>query len=150
MVDPKDCIFCKIISGEVPSKKIFDDDTAIAFLDINPANKGHCLVIPKKHSQNIYDIEDRDLEKLIIITKNLAKLLKDKLACNGVNIIQNNEKHAGQIVAHFHIHIIPRYENDKVVITYQRINLSEADLEDVKKKLTETSSNKETNWDFHI
>ena len=143
-----DCIFCKIAKNEVPSKRIYEDDQAIAFLDINPANRGHCLIIPKKHFENIYDIDDKTLEKLIIIAKDLSKLIKEKLSCTGINIVQNNEKYAGQLVNHFHIHIIPRYENDKVVITYQRVQLSDSDFEDIKQKLTKKEPTKD--WSFNV
>ena len=149
-MNPDECLFCKIAKGEVPSKKVYEDENAIAFLDINPANRGHCLVVPKKHSENIYDIDDNTLEKVIIIAKNLSKLIKEKLECNGVNLVQNNERHAGQIVNHFHIHIIPRYENDNVVITYQRVQLSDADFEDVRKKLSETKKEPPRGWDFNV
>lgn len=150
-MDPSECLFCKIAKGEIPSKKIFEDESAIAFLDINPANRGHCLVVPKKHFENIYDIDDKTLEKVIIIAKNLSKLIKEKLACNGINLVQNNERHAGQIVNHFHVHIIPRYENDNVVITYQRVQLSDADFEDIQKKLSETAKKEPPrSWDFNV
>lgn len=148
-MNPNDCLFCKIAKGEIASKKVYEDNDAIAFLDINPANRGHCLVVPKKHFENIYDIDDKTLEKVIIIAKNLSKLIKEKLECNGVNLVQNNERHAGQIVNHFHIHIIPRYENDNVVITYQRVQLSDADFEDIKSKLTEKKA-EPRGWDFNV
>lgn len=149
-MNPSECLFCKIAKGEIPSKKIYEDSDSFAFLDINPANRGHCLVIPKKHYENIYDVDDRALEKLIIVTKNLSKLIKEKLQCNGINIVQNNEKHAGQIVSHFHIHIIPRYENDNVVITYQRVSLTDADFEDIKQKLIQTPKDPPRGWDYNI
>ncbi len=149
-MNPDECLFCKIAKGEIPSRKIYEDNESIAFLDINPANRGHCLIVPKKHFENIYDIDDSTLEKLMVTAKNLSKIIKDKLACNGINIVQNNERHAGQIVNHFHIHIIPRYENDNVVITYQRVSLSDADFEDVKKKLTETKKEPPRGWDFNV
>src|SRR3989338_3688227 len=145
-MNPSECLFCKIVKGEIPSKKIYEDSDSFAFLDINPANRGHCLVVPKKHFENIYDVDDRALEKVIITTKNLSKLVKEKLQCNGINIVKNNERHAGQIVSHLHFHIIPRYENDNVVITYQRVQLSDADFEDIKKKLTETKKEPPRGW----
>ena len=149
-MNPNECLFCKIAKGEIPSKKIFEDADSVAFLDINPANRGHCLVVPKKHFENIYDIDDKTLEKVIIIAKNLSKLIKEKLACNGINLVQNNERHAGQIVNHFHVHIIPRYENDNVVITYQRVQLSDADFEDIKNKLSESKPPPSRSWDFNV
>ncbi len=148
-MNPAECLFCKIIKDEIPSKKVYEDNDCLAFLDINPANRGHCLIIPKKHYENIYDIDDRALEKLIITAKNLSKLVKEKLECNGINIVQNNERYAGQLVNHFHVHIIPRYEDDKVVITYQRVSLSDADFEDIKSKLTEVKKSPR-DWDFNI
>ena len=148
-MNPAECLFCKIIKDEIPSKKVYEDNDCLAFLDINPANRGHCLIIPKKHYENIYDIDDRALEKLIITAKNLSKLVKEKLECNGINIVQNNERYAGQLVNHFHVHIIQRYEDDKVVITYQRVSLSDADFEDIKSKLTEVKKSPR-DWDFNI
>ena len=145
-----DCLFCKIARGEVPSRKVYEDGESIAFLDINPANRGHCLAVPKKHFENIYGIDDKTLEKVIVIAKNLSKLIKEKLACNGINIVQNNERYAGQLVSHFHIHIIPRYENDNVVITYQRVQLSDSDFEDIRQKLTEAKKEPPKGWDFKI
>ncbi len=135
-MNPSECLFCKIVKGEVSSKKIYEDDDSFAFLDINPANRGHCLVVPKKHYENLYEIDDRALEKVIVTTKNLSKLIKEKMQCNGINLVQNNERHAGQIVNHLHFHIIPRYENDNVVITYQRVSLSDSDFEDIRQKLS--------------
>jgi histidine triad (HIT) family protein len=103
----KDCIFCKIIKGEIPSYKVYEDDFVYAFLDINPSFPGHTLVIPKKHSENIFDIEKDDLERVVMASKKISQKMKS-LGCSGINIYNNNGKKSGQIVFHFHMHIVPR------------------------------------------
>ncbi|MBL7051473.1 MAG: HIT family protein [Nanoarchaeota archaeon] len=109
-----ECIFCKIIKGDIPSNKIYEDDYAFAFLDINPSTEGHTLVIPKKHYKNISDIPTEDLSKFM---KSLQKVAKGLLKFgNGLNILQNNGETAGQIVFHMHFHLIPRREGDGVSI----------------------------------
>ncbi len=135
-----DCLFCKIVKGEMPAKKVYEDDSVIAFLDINPANPGHTLVVPKKHTETIADIEDSDLEKVIVVVKNIAKKLKDELDTAGLNIVQNNGKLAGQLVSHIHFHVIPRFAGDQVIITYQRAQVDENKMEEIRKKLTEEAA----------
>lgn len=136
----EECLFCKIASGEIPSKKIFENDSTIAFLDINPANKGHTLVAPKNHAETIFDISESDLKEVIATVKKIAQKVKDKMNVDGLNIVQNNGEQAGQIVKHLHFHIIPRHEGDKVVITYQRNQLSDDEMNDVQKTLSEESA----------
>src|SRR3989338_6667605 len=119
-MSPEECIFCKIIRGEIPSKKVYDDKDVLAFLDINPANPGHVLVVPKKHADDITKSDDEDLAKAMKVVKNITASLKERMSAIGVNVVQNNGKHAGQLVAHTHFHVIPRYENDMVIISYQR------------------------------
>jgi histidine triad (HIT) family protein len=133
----EDCLFCKIIKGEIPSKKIYDDEYCTAFLDINPANPGHTLVVPKQHSQTIYEIDERVLSRTIIAVKKIAQNLKDKMNADGINVIQNNGREAGQIVYHFHFHVIPRFKNDNVIITYPKADVEEKDFEEIQKKLKE-------------
>ncbi|MCE9643773.1 HIT family protein [Candidatus Parcubacteria bacterium] len=106
-----DCIFCKILTGDIPSLKVYEDESTYAFLDIHPVNTGHILVIPKRHSRNILDISDEDLASLTATAKKAAQALISTGA-EGVNIITNNEKPAGQVVFHTHWHIVPRYEGD--------------------------------------
>jgi len=107
-----DCLFCKIVAREIPCNKIYEDENFLAFLDINPVNKGHSLVIPKKHSRNILEIEDETLKNLTVVVKKLSNKIKTALKADGINIIINNEAGAGQIVFHTHIHIIPRFTDD--------------------------------------
>lgn len=105
-------LFLKIIKGELPSEKIYEDEKTYAFLDINPTNPGHTLVVPKNYSENIYDINDKDWIAVMNTVRILAPKIKEALNAEGINIIMNNEKSAGQIVFHSHVHIVPRYETD--------------------------------------
>ena len=107
-----DCIFCKIIAGDIPCTKVYEDDHVFAFLDIAPITKGHLLVIPKKHSINLYDIPSADLHHCIDLCQKLAISAKKALLCDGVNLGMNNEAPAGQAVFHAHFHLIPRYSGD--------------------------------------
>ena len=112
----QDCIFCKIVISEIPSVKIYEDNDVLAFLDIAPLTKGHTLVIPKQHSENIFDIDDGVLQKVMVVAKHLSGKIKNVLKADGIRISQSNGKHAGQVIGHFHTHIIPRYENDGVTM----------------------------------
>ncbi len=107
-----DCIFCKIINGEIPSKTIHEDEFLKVMLDINPKTNGHLLVLPKKHYENLFDIEDDILEKIIAYTKEIYPTLKEKLNCTGLTLVNNNGH--GQDVKHFHLHLIPRYDGEKI------------------------------------
>ena len=107
-----DCLFCKIINGEIPSKTIYEDDKVKVFLDINPSTNGDMLVVPKKHIENVYDIEDELLLHTHKVIKDMYDLLKDKLSAEGLTIVQNNGH--GQEIKHYHVHVTPRYTNDKV------------------------------------
>ena len=107
-----DCIFCKIITGEIPSQKIYEDGDTFAFLDIHPINRGHTLVIPKKHFINIYDIPADLFAKVMRTVQMLSPKIKEAVGADGINIGINNDKAAGQLVFHSHVHIIPRFEND--------------------------------------
>jgi len=111
MADP-DCIFCKIVSGEMPSHKIDEDDKTLAFLDINPWTRGHALVIPKEHSRNIYDANPEDLAAAHVAAQRLAQRFREKLGCEGINVLQSSEPVAMQTVFHTHVHVIPRYSDD--------------------------------------
>jgi histidine triad (HIT) family protein len=111
MRDP-DCLFCKLVAGEIPSLKIDEDDKTIAFMDINPWTRGHALVIPKEHSRNIYDVEPDDLAAVHITAQRLARRMRDRLGCDGVNTLQSSEPVAMQTIFHTHVHVIPRYSDD--------------------------------------
>lgn len=108
-----DCIFCKIVAGEIPSSKVYEDADTIAFMDIGPVVKGHVLVIPKKHFDPITGTPDAVLQKLIVVTKRIAQAQVDGLKADGINVTQANGKIAGQIIPHIHFHVIPRFANDR-------------------------------------
>ncbi len=107
-----DCIFCKIAAGELPAEKVAEDEHTVSFMDINPWTRGHALVIPRRHSRNLYEIEDEDLDRTIEAAKRLAVTMRDRLGCDGVNLLNSCEPAAWQTVFHFHVHVIPRYEDD--------------------------------------
>ncbi|MFC1686308.1 HIT family protein [Nanoarchaeota archaeon] len=109
----EDCIFCQIIKGEIPSDKIYEDDKVFAFLDLNPADAGHTLVIPKKHSKNILETSKEDLNAIIETSQMLAGKIMKALGAKGFNIFVNTNKEAGQLVFHTHFHIVPRYEENE-------------------------------------
>lgn len=116
-----ECIFCKIIKGEIPSYTIYEDEIVKAFLDISPESNGHTLIIPKKHFENIYDMDLEILKHVEEVSAKVGKLLKEKLNCKGITRVQNNEY--GQEVKHYHMHLIPRYEGDGLALSLNKINL---------------------------
>ena len=115
MID-RDCIFCKIAGGDIPSSTVYEDEQFRVLLDLSPATKGHALILPKQHYANIFEIDENILRDLIVLAKKVASAMKETLNCDGVNIVQNNGEAAGQTVFHFHMHIIPRYKDDGQVI----------------------------------
>lgn len=107
-------IFEKIILGEIPCFKVYEDETTFAFLDINPKSPGHTLVIPKKHYRNIHDLPDDISAALFISVKKIASAVKEVTNCDGIKIIMNNEAAAGQVIFHAHVHIIPHFDNAEI------------------------------------
>ncbi len=128
------CLFCKIINGEIPTNKVYEDDDVLAILDISQAGKGHTLVMPKKHYANLYDCDEETLKKLITTVQKLAVHITTKLDAPGCNILQNNNEAAGQSIPHLHFHIIPRYEGDDLTIEMKE---HETDLAALAKQLSE-------------
>ena len=126
----KDCIFCKIIEREIHSQIIFENELDIAFLDISPISDGHTIVIiPKTHYSNLEDIPDYELTELFKVVKKLAKIIHKKLKIDGYNILQNNFTAAGQVIKHFHVHIIPRnFDDERFRIKIPRNQSSEEEL----------------------
>ena len=107
------CVFCKIVNGEIPSFKIYESENTMAFLDISQNTVGHTLVIPKRHIENIFDLDEETSKELFVSVTKTAKILKEKLGIENANLLNNNGTLAGQVVNHYHIHIIPRYGNDE-------------------------------------
>lgn len=113
-----DCIFCKIANGEIPSATVYEDSICRVILDVNPANKGHALIISKEHFDNIYSMDAETAAKIFTIATEVAKAQKAELNPDGLNILQNNGEAAGQTVFHFHMHLVPRYIKDNVTMTW--------------------------------
>ena len=107
-----DCIFCKIVKGDIPSSKILDNEKIIAFMDIRPVNKGHALVVPKEHYETLLDIPDNTLKEVMVAAKKVAKSMRKALKADGFNLGMNNFAAAGQEVPHAHLHVIPRFQDD--------------------------------------
>ncbi|MDD5803725.1 HIT family protein [Blautia sp. HCP3S3_H10_1] len=131
------CIFCKIANGEIPAATLYEDEDFRVILDLGPASKGHALILPKTHAANIYEISDEMAAKAMILAKKMATKMTDALNCDGFNIVQNNGEQAGQTVFHFHMHLIPRYEGDKVGITWEPGTLTD----EVKNEILEKMKN---------
>lgn len=112
------CIFCKIAGGDIPSSTIYEDSDFRVIMDMNPASKGHCLILPKEHCDNIYEMSEQTASKLFVLAAKVAKALKKSLNPDGLNVVQNNGEIAGQTVFHFHLHLIPRYEGDEVDVKW--------------------------------
>ncbi|WP_017754277.1 HIT family protein [Calidifontibacillus oryziterrae] len=104
-----DCIFCKIVNGEIPSIKVYEDENVLAFLDISQVTKGHTLLIPKTHNENLYDLSSEMAQHLFAVVPKLANAMKDQLKLGGLNLVSNTGEKAGQEVFHLHLHLIPRY-----------------------------------------
>lgn len=132
----EDCIFCKIIKKEIPANILYEDTDTVSFLDINPVNIGHSLVIPKKHFVNIYDTPEDVLTKMFKTTKTISEAIKNGLNADGINLSMNNDKAAGQIVFHAHIHIIPRIINDGFEMWHGKRKYKEGEVNEVIKKIT--------------
>ena len=127
----ENCIFCKIAAGEIPSVTLYEDSDFRVILDISPASKGHALILPKEHYENLYELEDELAAKALVLAKKMITKLRDIVECDGYNVLQNNGSVAGQTVFHYHMHLIPRYENDDVNISWKAGSLSD----DVKEKI---------------
>ena len=131
----EECIFCRIANGKIPAAKIYEDKNIMSFLDIMPANKGHCLVVPKKHYETLLDISDEDLKNLILTAKNVAKALSLSIGNGSYNIVMNNGKEAGQMVAHAHIHIIPRFKGDRLRLKWSHKKYDEKEMKEIQEKI---------------
>lgn len=132
----EDCIFCKIIKGDIPSAKVYEDDRVMAFLDIGPANKGHTLVVPKKHSKNILEDDLEDLNACMNTVQKVAMAIIRAVNAGGFNLITNTNKTAGQVISHTHFHIIPRFENDGLK-HWPQGKYKDGEMEEIQKKIVE-------------
>ncbi len=131
------CIFCKIIAGEIPSTTVYEDENFKAILDVNPAARGHVIILPKKHAANIFELEEDDAAKIFPVAAKIATALKKTYQCDGVNVLQNNGEAAGQTVFHLHVHVIPRYKGDDINIMWNPGETTDlvAVAEEIKKNM---------------
>lgn len=129
------CIFCMIAEGQIPSRKIYEDDLCLAFLDLSQANIGHTLVVPKKHYDNMIDLDNDVAAHLFKVVSKLTKGISKALDINNFNILNNCGEIAGQTVNHFHIHIIPRIENDNIKIELSSNKLTDMEFDNLRDKL---------------
>lgn len=125
------CIFCKIVSKEIPANIVYEDEHVLSFLDIMPANKGHCLVIPKKHYETLIETPEKELSEMIGAVKKIAKAMSLSVGNGAYNIVMNNGKEAGQVVNHAHIHIIPRFKGDGLRLSWEPGSYKDKETEEI-------------------
>ena len=130
-----DCIFCKIIAGEIPSATIYENDEFKVILDRFPSGEGHALILPKNHVPNVFEIDPAQAGRAYALAAKLARAMKEVLGFTDMNILQNNGPIAGQTVFHFHIHLIPRYENDGQTINWKKTSPTAEELAAVKEEI---------------
>ncbi len=134
-----DCIFCKLANGDIPTNMIYQDDDFAVIMDAAPVSKGHALILPREHADNLYELPDETASKLMPLAKKIASRMKERLNCDGLNILQNNGETAGQSVFHFHMHVIPRYDgaaNNSDLLKFSSANLSEGEISDISSQLS--------------
>ena len=131
----ENCIFCKIANGGIPSATLYEDEDFRVILDLGPATRGHALILPKEHYANLYELDDELAGKVLVLAKKMITKLTDILGCDGYNIVQNNGEAAGQTVFHFHMHLIPRFKDDGVGVTWKMGELTEEDKNDILSKM---------------
>lgn len=132
-----DCIFCKIAGGEIPSRTIYEDEQFRVILDLSPATKGHALILPKEHADNLFELPEEIAAKAMRVAKKVGTILVDKLGADGLNLVQNNGDAAGQTVKHFHLHLIPRYIEDGQNINWNPSEPSAEELDKVRGQIVE-------------
>lgn len=137
MVKKDNCIFCKIIAGELPSHTLYEDNKFKVILDVGPATKGHALIVAKNHYDNLYELPEEDAAEAMMLAKKMMTKMTDKLGCDGFNVLQNNGEVAGQTVFHFHMHLVPRYKDDGEIFKYISGEPNQEELEQIKKLITE-------------
>lgn len=130
-----DCIFCKIIQGEIPSATLYEDDTYKVILDRFPGNEGHALIMPKKHIANLFELDEETAAGLFRLAVKVGKAQKEALGLTDLNLVQNNGPIAGQTVNHFHLHLIPRHEGDSVTVAWKQLDLTDEQIAAMQEKL---------------
>jgi histidine triad (HIT) family protein len=132
---PEECVFCQILAGELPGEAVQEDEHTVALMDINPWTRGHAVVVPRRHSRNLYDIPEEDLARVGAAARRLAERMRDRLGCDGVNLLNSCEAAAWQTIFHFHMHVIPRYEDDPLELPTRPRRADPDDLAAVAERL---------------
>ena len=132
-----DCIFCKLANGIIPTRSIYEDENFKVILDAAPATRGHALILPKEHAANLYELPDETAAKAFVLARKLATDMTKKLSCDGFNVVQNNGISAGQTVFHFHVHLIPRYENGPDMVTWAPGKATPEELAEISSSIRE-------------
>jgi len=130
-----DCIFCKLANGDIPTNALYEDDIVKVIFDLGPATRGHVLVVPKEHFDNIFSMDEKTAGHVFAVASKIAKFLNDELGCDGMNLLQNNGEIAGQTVNHFHLHLIPRYEGDGLNLNWPQQEISAEQLEEIRQSI---------------
>ena len=129
------CIFCKIANGVIPSTTLYEDEQFRVILDLGPASKGHALILPKQHFADVCTLDEETASKILPLGAKIGAAMKKSLGCTGFNLVQNNVDSAGQTVRHFHLHLIPRYDDDKQNINWVPQEPSQEELENIRKTI---------------
>jgi histidine triad (HIT) family protein len=132
-----DCVFCSIVAGDTPAEIVLEDEHTIALMDINPWTRGHAIVIPRAHVPNLYEIGDEEFARVGAMARRLALRMRDALGADGINLLNSTEPAAWQTVFHFHMHVIPRYDDDPLELPTQPGHASQEDLAEVAGELRE-------------
>jgi histidine triad (HIT) family protein len=119
MAAQEDCLFCGIVAGEVPAEIVDSDENTVAFMDINPATRGHALVVPREHSRDLMDVSDSDLQRTMLAARRLARRMDETLRPDGFNLLNSCRAAAWQTVFHFHVHVVPRYDDDPLELPWK-------------------------------
>ena len=130
-----DCIFCKLANGVIPTHTLYEDEDFRVIFDASPATKGHALILPKEHYDNIYELEDKTAQKILPLAKKIATIMKAELGTDGFNIVQNNGEIAGQTVFHFHMHLIPRYKGDAGIKFWKPGKVTEEEMIELENRI---------------
>ena len=133
----ENCIFCRIANGEIPSNTLYEDEGYRVILDLGPATRGHALILPKEHYADLYELPEESCGEVLKIAKKMAVRMKEKLGCTGLNLVQNNGESAGQTVRHFHVHLIPRYDDGSRIVSWTPGKPSEEELAQVRDTICE-------------
>ena len=112
------CIFCSIVEGDEEAERVYEDEHAVGFLDVEPASEGHTLVVPRKHREKLVELTDRETGQLFTAVRKVAEKLREKTDCDGINIVQSNGEQAGQEIPHLHVHVVPRNKEDSINIEF--------------------------------